>query len=230
MLNEITALTLASLHKVVDPPVAYSDDGTANIEENGVDAGDWVNLGENFDVKILESGGKFDVSFFMQDDLRRMVRRALYQDKPEQRGKTPPTASQWTDERMESQQRFEVPRGKLYREWTVPIVRSHMWLRQQQGVMPEVALDGRVLKLEPISGQARARAFEKVQKAERLLGSAAQFMPQEAQLVVDGAATLANIKEQLGDELVRIRTPDEIAQLQQAAMQMAQQQQQPEAA
>jgi len=222
VLNEITALHLANLHKVVDPAVAYSDDGTANLEENGVDAGDWVNLGEGFDVKILESGGRFDVSFFTQEDLRSFVRRSVYQDKPEQKGKTPPTAEQWVDERMASQQRFEVPRGKLFREWSIPIVKSHMWLRQQHGIMPQVELDGRALVLAPVSGQAKARAFEKVAKGERLLQGIVGFAPDKAPVIVDAASTFANMKRLLDDEVVTIRTDaqqQEIGQLVQAAVQ-----------
>ena len=228
VLNEVAALILANMGHIVNPVVAYSDDGTANIEEGSIDAGAWVNLGENFDVKVIESGGRFDVSFFAQEELRHKIRRALYQDGPEQKGKTPPTAEQWTDQRMETQQRFEVPRGKIFREWTIPIVRAHMYLRSEvHGIMPPINLGNQLIKLEPISGQARARKYEKVNRAERLLASAAQYMPQQSQVAIDAVETLRNMKEMMEDEVVVIRTDEELAQIQQAAMQAAQQQQEP---
>lgn len=221
VLNEITALTLAQLHKIVDPAVAYSDDGTANIEDSGVDAGDWINLGEGFETQIMESKGRFDVSFFVQEDMRSQVRRALYQDGPEQKGKTPPTREQWVDERMASEQRFEVPRGKLFREWTIPVVKSHLWQRMQHGIMPPIQLDGRTIILAPVSGQARARAFEKVAKGERVMQSIVQLMPNKSDVLIDGAATVDNMKRLLDDEVVVLRddaAQQEIAQLVQKAV------------
>lgn len=225
VLNEVTALTLANLGNIVDPIVAYSDDGTANIEEGGLDNGAWVNLGDGFDVKVIEHGGRFDVSYFAQDELRHMIRRALYQDGPEQKGKTPPTAQQWTDQRMETQQRFEVPRGKLFREWTIPIVEAHLYLRaEKHGLMPPIALGRDLIKLKPISGQAKARKFDKVAKAERLLQSAQQFMPQTSQMAIDPVGTLRGMKAMLDDEIVTIRSDEELQQMQQMAAQQMQQQ------
>ncbi len=221
VLNEITALTLAQLHKIVDPSVVFSSDGTANIEESGVDAGDWVDLGEGFKAEAMESKGRFDVSFFVQEDMRSQVRRALYQDGPEQKGKTPPTREQWVDERMASEQRFEVPRGKLFREWTIPIVKSHMHLRMEHGLMPPIELDGRQILLAPVSGQAKARAFEKVAKGERVMQSIVTLMPAKADVLIDGAATVDNMKRLLDDDVVVLRDDaqqQELAQLVQAAV------------
>jgi hypothetical protein len=43
--------------------------------------------------EAIESKARFDVQAFERDELRSVIRRAHYQDEPEQLGKTPPTAT-----------------------------------------------------------------------------------------------------------------------------------------
>lgn len=226
-LIELSALAMANMHKVVDPPVAYSGDGTANVE-GGVDAGDWVDLGADFDVRELGTTARFDIAFYEKQELQRAVRRALYQDKPEQMGKTPPTREQWQDERQITQQRFEVPRGKVYREWVIPIVQRHQYLRTMHGLGPQILVKGRgLIRMVPQSPQAKARAFDEIAKAERILALAAQYLPQQLQIVVDLNQTLINIKEMLSDRLITLRSPQDIQKM---LAQLAQQSQQVQAA
>lgn len=226
VLLELHALTLGQMHNVVDPPMAYSDpDGGANLEQ-GINSGDWVQLGDGFDVKKLGGEGEFNAAFYKTEDLRMLIKRALYQDKPEQRGDTPPTATQWADESARAQQRFEIPRGKIYREWVIPIVTGHQWQRTQHGRFPVIRLGSDAIMLKPQSPQAKARSFERLAKAERLMVSAANpVLAQSSQVVIDGRATLASMKAEIGDELVVIRSEEELAQMAQQAAEMAQQQQ-----
>lgn len=223
VLTELNALVLAQMHNVADPAHAYSDpDGGANLEQ-GIGAGDYLQLGEGFDIKKLSGDGEFQAAFYSREDLRMMIKSALYQDKPFQRGDTPPTATQWADESARAQQRWEIPRGKIYREWVMPIVRGHQWQRTKHGVFPEINLGSSAITLKPQSPQAKARSFEKVTKAERVLTLAAlPALQRQAEVAVDGQATIDNIKREIGDDLVRVRTPDEIAKLLQAGQQAQQ--------
>lgn len=211
VLIELHALTLAQMHKVVDKPHAYSDpDGGANLEQ-GVGAGDWIQLGEGFSVEALGGDGEFQAAFYTREDLRMMIKHALYQDKPEQKGDTPPSATQWADMSARAQQRFEIPRGKINREWVIPIVRAHQWQRMRQGRFPEIRLGSDAILLKPQSPQAKARSFEKLAKAERLLMSTAAPPLQQASMVaIDARATLENMQREIGDELVVVRTQQEV--------------------
>lgn len=209
VLMELHALTLGQMHNVVDPAHAYSDpDGGANLEQ-GISAGDWLQLGEGFSVEKLNGDGEFQAAFYSREDLRMLIKRALYQDKPEQRGDTPPTATQWADESARAQQRFEIPRGKIIREWVVPIVRTHQWIRMQHGLFPEIKVGSTAIMLKPQSPQAKARSFEKVAKAERLLtATAAPALARTAEVAIDARATIENMKAEIGDELVIVRTEE----------------------
>lgn len=228
VLTELNALVLAQMHNVADPAHAYSDpDGGANLEQ-GISAGDWLLLGEGFETKKISGDGEFNAAFYSREDLRMMIKSALYQDKPFQRGDTPPTATQWADESARAQQRWEIPRGKITREWVMPIVRAHQYVRTQQAQFPKINLGPTAIMLRPQSPQAKARAFERVTKAERVLTDAASpALAQSAQIVIDARATLSNMQEEIGDTLVRIRSQEEIEQLMQQAQQMAQQADEP---
>lgn len=221
VLQELTALHLAIMHKTTDPPIFYSGDGTQNLEQ-GLDAGAAYDMGEGFQVEELSPKGRFDVSFFAQEDLRMQVRRALYQDKPEQKGDTPPSATQWADQSERTKQRFEIPRGKLYTEWVMPTVVGHWWARNQQGLWPKIETNSGVVTLQPMSPQAKARSFEDVARAERILAMAANFMPEQTQLALNVPATIERIKNVLSDDIVVVRSDEEIAQI--VAMQAQQQQ------
>lgn len=214
VLNELHALTLAQMHNVVDPAHAYYDPlGTANLEQ-GVGAGDWISMGDGFEIVPIHGDGEFQAAFYKTEDLRMLVKRALYQDKPEQRGDTPPSATQWTDESARAQQRFEIPRGKVIREWVLPIVRGHQARRTRHGRFPPIKIGSDAIMLQPQSPQTKARTFERIARSERVLGIASAPPLQQASVaVIDAAATLRNVKEQLQDDVVVIRSDEEIAQM-----------------
>lgn len=224
VLTELNALVLAQMHNVVDPAHAYSDpDGGANLEQ-GIGAGDYLLLGEGFEVQKLNGDGEFEAAFYNREDLRLMIKGALYQDKPEQRGKTPPTATQWADERAKTEQRWEIPRGKIVREWVLPIVKAHQWQRTQHGLFPPIRIGADSITLKPQSPQAKARSFEKLTKAERLLqGMNTPALLQSAPVVIDARATVERMKEEIGDELVIVRTEQQIEEVMQRAQELAQQ-------
>ncbi len=229
VLIELNALVLAQMHNHVDPAHAYSDpDGTANLEQ-GIGAGDYVQFGEGFNVQKLNGDGEFNAAFYSREDLRMMIKSALYQDKPQQRGDTPPTATQWADEAARAAQRWEIPRGKIIREWVIPIVRGHQWVRTRHGIFPPIQIGSMSVTLQPQSPQAKARAFEKLAKAERVLATTASpALVQQAPVAIDGPKTLARIKEEIGDTIVVVRSPEEIQQIAQTAMQAAGGGEQPE--
>ena len=67
------------------------DDGIANVD-HGLRPGDWLPIAVGSEMPTaIESKARFDVQVFEIDELRSAIRRAHYQDRPEQLGKTPPT-------------------------------------------------------------------------------------------------------------------------------------------
>jgi hypothetical protein len=222
VLGELHALTLAQMHNVVDPAHAYFDpSGVANLEQ-GIGSGDWVQMGEGFNVEKLSGDAEFSAAFYKAEELRMLVKRALFQDKPEQRGDTPPSATQWADEAARTQQRFEIPRGKIIREWVLPIVGGHLSRRIRHGLMPPIKLGSKSIMLKPTSPQTKARAFERVTKAERVLAvTNSPALQQASMAAIDALETLRNIKEEIGDDVVVLRTQEQLDELAQKAAAMS---------
>lgn len=219
-LNELTALMMVAAAKHVDPPFTYTDDGVANFTD-GFEAGDGIAVGETFEFNQLETRGQMDLSFFTEQNLRQVIRHALFQDKPEQVGKTPPTAEQWGSLEVRSRQRWEIPRGKIVREWVLPWVNWFQKGLEVEGKLgPDVYTVGKKLfKILPNSPFAKARQQEQVVRSREILSTFAQFSPETLPIDVDLAATMRNVKSALNDELIVIRTDEERVQ---AAQMMAQ--------
>lgn len=211
-LNELTALTLVAAGKHVDSPGFYTDDGVANLD-NGLEAGDWIPVSPEFEMWQWEPKGRFDVSFFTKQELQQTIRRNLYQERPEQVGKTPPTATQWQELDLRQRNRWEIPRGKIVREWVIPIV---LWTRarlMEQGALGQYKIDERVFKIEPNSPFAKARSQSKIMRARELMGSHAGLSPQTFPVDVDVSATMKNIQREMSDDLVVYRTDEQRAQV-----------------
>lgn len=212
-LNELTSIIMTAAAKHVDTPGFYTDDGVANLDQ-GFEAGDMIPVSDSFDVKWWEPAGQLDISFFTEQDLRMMVRHALFQDKPEQKGKTPPTAEQWQSLEVRSRQRWEIPRGKIVREWVLPIV---LWTKRElerQGQLgPTYRVDNRVFQIVPNSPFAKARQQEEFVRANDLLRAMATYSPDTFPVDVDIPATMRNLQQSLNDKLVVVRDEKTRAQI-----------------
>lgn len=219
-LSELTAIMMVAAGKHVDTPGFFTEDGVANLEQ-GFEAGDMIPVSADFDVKWWEPGGQLNIAFFTENDMREMIRHALFQDKPEQKGKTPPTAEQWSSLETRTLQRWEIPRGKIVREWVVPIV---MWTKRSlelEGRLGPYKVDNRFFQIVPNSPFAKARQEREVMVAGEILSVAAELSPDTFGIDVDMPATIQNIKKARNDKLVVIRSPEERAKMM-AAMAAAQ--------
>lgn len=189
-LNHFAYLSLKNYDKHVDPPTSYEDDGVTNVD-NGVNPGDWIPRAPGSkEPTPIESKGRFDVQAFEIDEKRSIVRRAHYQDRPEQLGKTPPTAFQWADERAERARRMGTPATNLVQEEQIPLYRRFTYLLHQRGVLPVITengeKDGAIIALEPISPLLRAQEQEELIRNDKLAEMIiARFGPQMGAVVID---------------------------------------------
>ena len=114
-----------------------------------------------------------DTGFFSEDRLEDRLRQRFYQDGPRQRGETPPTASQWIDERRRVQQRLGKPSAPLWREFFMPFVQRVEYLAIQLGKMDEALTHNEaVISVQPISPLQKAQNQDKVMVSRSNLGLA----------------------------------------------------------
>lgn len=209
--NHVKFLGLKNLDKIVDPAGTYEDDGVINFDQ-GITPGTMVPRAVGSKApEMMESNGRFDVQWMELDDLRSSIRRAHYQDRPEQKGKTPPTASQWMDEAAERARRMGSPATNLVLELQYPIIKRFAYLLQKRGVLPKIELNGEGVAIEPVSPLLRAQEQEEVIRMDRFAEMiSARFGPAVANIIIDQFKHAEDLADLLGYDKKRLRPKEEI--------------------
>lgn len=210
-LDEVSLSTLERLDIATNPPFGYPDDGVVNFE-GGVMAGMGYPMrpGSGQDFVPLYFKGDVDTTFMGRADLERRIKRLHFVDKPEQRGDTPPTATQWLDEMALAQRRIGTPGAMFWREFPAEVFQRFRYLLTLRGTLPAVEVDGRALALEPYNPAEKAREMQEVEIGVRLLDIITSRLPQIAPVLIDAVATAENLKTKLGDEIVILNSQDQI--------------------
>lgn len=195
--NLLKELILKNLDYAVDPASTYDDDGTINMEQ-GIQPGTHIPKQPGSEINILESGSRFDAGYFEKQELNQQIKRGFFQDKPDQLGKTPPTATQWLDEASQAARRMGAPQGRLVIEWQYPIFKRFAYLLARRGVLPEVKLNGELVALNPTSPLIRAQRQEEAVQAQRFLAMIYETMQQNASMIVDEVEAAYFIADRMG--------------------------------
>lgn len=212
-LDELAYLYLKALNREVDPVVSYESDGIMN-PENGIDAGTWLpRMTGSQAPEIIESKARLDASVFERAKLETKIKRALYQDRPDQAGKTPPTATQWMDEKAWNTRRLELPREQISAEWVVPVINRFAWILMNTGRLDmSVVLDKNTVKLAPVSPLTKARDLEDMSTTMQVANMGAQFSTMEANgSPIDALATMQNIKATAKERHIVFKDPETYA-------------------
>ena len=216
-LDQLTWLILKKLNLNVDPPIAYDNDGIFNLEQ-GVIPGRAYARAKGSQHDIIESNQSFDPAFFERANMQADIKRALFQERPDQRGKTPPTASQWLDERADEAARMGAPGGRMVTEWQIPIFERYQFLLDKRGILPKISVKGDELRLRPQSPLAKAQRQDSVLITDRALELIqARFGEEAMGSEINAERTMKKIVDRLGAELIDFNTPDEKKKMAEAA-------------
>jgi hypothetical protein len=212
-LDEMRALSIERMDLTVHPPWTYPDDGDLNFE-GGIQPGMGYPMrgSSQGSIKSLFVEGDLDAGFIEEQASERRIRRLHFVDRPEQRGDTPPTATQWIDELERSQRKIGTPGAAFWREGPAEIFMRFQHLLERRGTIEPVEIDGKRWALSPVNPAKRAQDTQEIQSALRLVEIAVQFFPQLAPILIDGGATLEKIKAKLHDTIVELRDPEALKQ------------------
>lgn len=213
-LDQMAYLALKREGRALNPPVVYSDDGTLNVEA-GLDDGVWYEAGEGFEIKELYPQSDAREVWFKEEELRATVRRSLFQDKPYQRGDTPPTATQWMNEEERVARRKGFPRARITNEWTLPIVRRTEWILRRRTEIEDEKIEGTLIKLEPISPMSRASDLNEVTMADRHIDMFAGWFGEQAMDFYDLPQTMENARKKMGTTVIAVASEDQVREKQQ---------------
>jgi hypothetical protein len=210
--NHVKYLGLKNLDKIVDPAFTFEDDGVLNFDQGIVPGTGMPRAVGSKAPEMMESKGRFDVQFMELDDLRSSIKRAHYQDRPEQQGKTPPSATQWADEAAERARRMGSPATNLVIELQYPIIKRFAYLLTKRGVLPKIELNGKEIAIEPVSPLLRAQEQEEVVRNDRLAEMlAGRFGPAIANVLINQIKFARRQAERMGVNTDLLREEGEIA-------------------
>lgn len=220
-LDQMAYLALKREGRQLDPPVIYSDDGTLNID-GGLDNGVWYEAGPEFNIHELYPQSDAREVWFKEEDLRAQVRRALFQDKPYQRGDTPPTAAQWMSEEERNARRKGFPRARIVNEWVLPIIRRTEYILTKRKELEDVEVDGKIVRLQPISPMSRASDLHEVQMADQHMQMFAGRFGEESIDFYNIPETMENARKKMGTSVIVPASQEQIDQKRQTrAMEQA---------
>lgn len=220
VLNAVAEMSLEGMDRNLDPAFTYPHDGLLDLED-GIESGIGYPAmpGSGDHIRPIGLVDNLDYGFFSEERLEAKLRDGFYRE-VEQRGKTPPSASQFIGQEQKQLRRIARPAAKTWREIGVGLLKRIEFLeREPGGVLDGLKLpllDSGVINARPISPLERAQAREDVLIAQSILDMATQSLgAEQAALVVDGPETMKNIKQKLKDKLVNFRDEAQVAQLMQ---------------
>lgn len=225
--DEMVRMNLEAMDRNLDPAYVYPHDGMLDLSD-GIESGLGYPAmpGSSQEIRAIGVDGQLDYGFFSEERMYEALRRGFYRG-VEQRGKTPPSASQYMGQEQKEIRRMARPAGPLWNEWGVGVLKRFEYLEMQPGGSLEgqpQLLDGKIISLRPISPLERAQAREEVMAAQSIMGMAVENLGEQAGLLIDGPTTFRNIKAKMKDTLVEFRTEEQLQQMAQAMQQMQQQQ------
>lgn len=217
VLDEMAAAEVDNIDLSLRPPMTYPDDSFVNVED-GVEPGAWypIRNGTQDAVRKMYEPNRLDAVYFDQDKRERRVRRLFYNDFPQQRGDTPPTATQWLDEMALAQRKIGTPGVVFWEEGPGAFFSRFRFIALERGLIKEIEYPGKPDKIVSVVADnptRRAQDQQEVSNAVRSVQIGAELFPEETKVAVDGTATLKNIIDKMGGkDVVVFRTQDKIAE------------------
>jgi hypothetical protein len=216
-LDELRAALIENVDFTLRPPKAYEDDGVLNLPSTGVRPAEFY--------AKRASGGKpafediyeprpIQAALFEVDHLQQRIKRLHYIDVPEQQGKTPPTATQWVDELVIRQRRIGTPGFAYWYEFPYEVFQRFRYLAEKRGVVKkpkDLGVPDNV-SLRPYNPAERAQDTQEVSTAVRFAQIGAAIAPTMWRVMVDEGKTLRNFQKKLRDELVVLRSDEEVTE------------------
>ncbi len=213
MADTMAQTTQDRMDIAISPPFAYPDDNVMNFE-GGIRSGMAYPMRPGSGtIQPLYFEGNPDMGLFALRDVETAIKRKHFADYPEQRGDTPPTATQWIDEMIKAQRRIGTPGLKFWKEGPAEYFLRYRYLLEKRGTIEPLTADGRSISVRPYNPAAKAQEQQEVQVGTHLLELVKTFFPATFEAVVDQVKTAVNLQQKLGDRIVVLRSEQEAGAL-----------------
>lgn len=197
-LDTLAARKIEHVDLALAPPSTFPDDSMGVIE-GGVESGKIypVRPGSEGAVKSMFTIGSMEPAIYETSEKEKQLRHRFFLDWPEQRGDTPPTATQWLDEMQIAQRRIGTPGLSFWREGPAEIFLRFKYMLEKRGIIEPIRVNGKTISLQPFNPAQSAAEQQEVAMFARFAQIGAPMFPEEWKIATDGAKTLQKLAEKM---------------------------------
>lgn len=194
--DDIRGAVIEYVDMTLRPPIGWPDDSMGQFKD-GIQPGAAYSVrpGTEGAIKPIYEPQRIDGVFFDLTQREHTIRKLFYNDFPEQRGDTPPTATQWVDEMAMAQRKIGTPGLKFWREGPMEIFQRFYRIAMDLGYIEEIKLpdSSKTVAVAPYNPTQRAQDQQKVAMFVRAAQIGASVFPEEMKVRYDGAKTLDQV-------------------------------------
>ena len=163
-LNLTIQLILENAEMAIGGAYVYDDDGVFNPDNITIQPGTFIPRSPGSQIQNLQSPARFDVAQLILDDMRRNVRKAMFIDELDSRpnAKTPLSATEVSERLADVARDMGAVAGRMQKEFLMPLVERIVYIYSQQGIINIPKIDGREIKIVPVSPLLRAQDLQDV--------------------------------------------------------------------
>lgn len=236
LMNALSAIKTTNLTiELILENAQMSISGIYQMEDDGVINPDTIQLVPGSIIpkamgsqglQPIQAAGRFDVAQLVLSDMRLNIKRALYNDMLGNPDRTPATATEVAERMADLSRRMGSAFGRLQAELVQPVLQRVIYILKKQGRIEIPTLNGREVRIRPVSPLAQAQANQDISTVARFLELVGGvFGPEMLQLLIDGEQTAIHLAKKFGVPESLIRDENQRKQIAAMAQQMAQQQQ-----
>ena len=228
--NEVVKFVLNNAEKEIAGVYTAVDDGVLNPWTVSTAPGSIIPVAQQGSLSQLQSGGNFNVSQLILEELRNNIRMALYHDQLGPVGGPTKSATEISLRQQELMSDIGSSFGRLQKEFINKVIKRSIEILKRNGQVPDIAVGNQVIDIKVISPLAQQQDMDEVNKLAQFVQFASMVGEEALMLGLDLEAFPEHIGKLLGVDPVLIRSKEQREQLKQIQQQQMQQQQMIEAA
>ena len=210
-LNLVKELILQNASIAVAGMYTAADDGVINIQNISIKPGAIIPVARNGgpqgeSLRPLKSATDFNVAQLVTKDLVASIKKTLLDDTLPPETQSARSATEVAERLKELWQNLGSAFGRLVTECLIPLVIRCLFVLNEQNIIDlPVRVDGRLIKVVPVSPLAQAQEMEDLENILQFV----QILGPQGQVAINQDALLQTVARKLGVPQELINTPEE---------------------
>ena len=223
--NEVVKFVLNNAEKEIAGVYTAVDDGVLNPWTVNTAPGSIIPVAQQGSLQQLQSGGNFNVSQLVLEELRNNIRMALYHDQLGPVGGATKSATEISIRQQELMSDIGSSFGRLQTEFINKLIKRSIDILKRNGHVPDIAVGNQVIDIKVISPLAQQQDMEEVNKLAQFVALAGMVGPEALQLGLDLEAMPEHLARLLGIDPSLVRSKGQREQIKKAQAEEMKQQQ-----